>query len=111
MMSNAFEIGQEIATKRARILEVCLLRDHVLATSMFQDLKTFVGSARLDAENMREADCRLLETELDISEISADPASAIAETLLTIHRAECFSSARRAEVMERGLVKIKGLES
>lgn len=99
----------KVANKREEILTMCMLRDLDRANAKLSELKVFLRENPPAEEEVKEVNCRILETELDLAELETNPVHSIAGILHSISVSSDFSETRRIEILQRGLSKIEEL--
>jgi len=95
----------ELAKARARILEACMANDKQLAVRHLETACRLVTEADLNDAERKEGQCRLLESEIDIAEITPNHVRELTQVTLNMLRSQNFSDMRLLGVIERGLVR------
>lgn len=94
------------AQLRDSILLSCINKDYQNAVAQLIELKKFSNQVNKDDPEFNEYKCRILETELDIAEISNQPFSGMLLILKEITTSKYFSNSRREEILIRGFDRL-----
>ena len=96
----------EIARLRDDLLEKCIARDLEGAKAALLEVRLLGDMGKIPEKYLKEYNCRILESELDIAAVEAKPIPCLVNVLQKISVSNDFSETRRIEILQRGLSSI-----
>jgi len=69
-------------------------------------VRLFLSKGNISNDDIKEYNCRVLESELDIAEIEPNPIHCLVEVVENIVQSSDFTEIRRKEILQRGLSRI-----
>lgn len=97
------EFEKSLAQMRDLILMAILSRDLDRAREILKQAQLLVDTTELSDAKLREARCRLMESELHIAEIEDDARTCIQACIFKIEHSPDFEESRRRVVIDLGL--------
>lgn len=99
-------VEMEVARLRGDVLEMCLKKDLNGAKAILLKVRSLRDKEDIPDDDLKEYNCRILESELDIAAIEKDPICCLVDVLQSISVSSDFSDVRRIEILQRGLSSI-----
>lgn len=98
---SAFE--KSFSKMRDDILRCIIVDDLVQAKKILEDVKVYISLAQITDDERKEAECRVMESELHIAEREVDSLRSVLNCLVIINDSPKFTENRRRDIINIGL--------